>query len=169
VVCKQLGFPGAVAAYANAKFGQGTGNIWLDDVQCTGSENYLLDCTTKTWIIHNCGHSEDAGVKCQKRVRLVNGGANYGRVEVYHLGQWGTVCDDAWDINDANVVCRELGFSRATNAYSGAHYGQGSGPIWIDETSCLGTEDSLLSCGYRGWISGNLGCSHTEDVGVKCI
>ncbi|XP_031569538.1 putative DMBT1-like protein [Actinia tenebrosa] len=169
VFCRHLGFPGAVSAYTNLEFGAGTGKIWLDDHVCTGAETHFLKCNSRNWGEHDCGHSEDAGVKCQKRVKLVNGGASYGRVEVYHAGQWGTVCDDAWDMDDANVVCRELGFSRATNAYTDAHYGQGTGPIWIDETSCLGTEDSLLSCGFRGWISNNQGCSHSEDVGVKCV
>jgi deleted-in-malignant-brain-tumors protein 1 len=168
VICEQLGFPGATAAHHGAQHGQGSGQIWLDDLACLGSESNILDCPSLRWGTHNCAHSQDVSVECQKRVRLVNGASNYGRVEVYHEGQWGTVCDDAWDINDANVVCRELGYSSASSAPTGANYGQGTGPIWIDDTYCLGSEDSLLSCGYRGWISGNAGCSHAEDSGVVC-
>lgn len=168
VVCKQLGFPGAKTAYLSATHGAGSGQIWVDDLACTGSESNIQECQSRPWGSHDCGHHEDASVECNETVRLVNGGAaNRGRVEVYHWGQWGTVCDDNWDIKDANVVCRELGYSSASSAPSSAAYGQGTGPIWISNTSCLGNEDSLLTCGYQ-WISGNAGCSHSKDAGVVC-
>ena len=99
-------------------------------------------------------------------VRLVNGGATFGRVEVYYNGQWSTVCDDAWGINDANVVCRQLGFSRATSGPRSATYGQGSDPIWMDNVSCSGGESSLLHCSHNGWGVDN--CEHNEDASVEC-
>ena len=52
-------------AYSNAFYGQGTGSIWLDNVQCTGTESRLYDCPASTIGSHNCGHSDDAGVNCQ--------------------------------------------------------------------------------------------------------
>ena len=100
-------------------------------------------------------------------VRLVDGPTRYeGRVEVYYNGQWGTVCDDGWDLNDAQVVCRELGFDQAISASSRAFYGQGSGRIWLDNVNCVGTEVSIRDCSHNGW--GFEDCSHGEDAGVKC-
>jgi len=100
-------------------------------------------------------------------VRLVNGPSKYeGRVEVYHNGEWGTVCDDSWDLNDAKVVCSELGFGPAIAARRNAFYGRGSGEIWLDDLNCVGTERSILNCSHRGW--GIEDCGHHEDAGVKC-
>jgi len=65
VVCREIGCPnGATQAVLRAGFGQGTGTIWLDNVQCTGTELYLSDCPHNGWNSHNCAHSEDAGVRC---------------------------------------------------------------------------------------------------------
>ena len=99
-------------------------------------------------------------------VRLVGGSYNAGRVEVYYNGTWGTVCDDGWYINNARVVCRQLGFRYALNAYQGAHYGQGTGSILLDDVDCLGSESLLISCNHRG--AGNHNCDHSEDVSVRC-
>lgn len=91
---------------------------------------------------------------------------NEGRVEVYYNNTWGTVCDDNWDIRDADVVCRQLGFVNATRAMKGGSYGQGTGPVQLDEVECIGTESSLDKCKSNGW--GKSDCSHTEDAGVIC-
>ena len=101
-------------------------------------------------------------------VRLVGGASdNEGRVEVYHNSTWGTVCDDSWDITDANVVCRQLGYSRATSASENAAFGEGSGPIYYDEVACTGTEARLADCDHRG--IGIHDCDHHEDAGVLCV
>ncbi|XP_071484059.1 neurotrypsin-like [Diadema antillarum] len=89
-----------------------------------------------------------------------------GRVEISCNGRWGTVCDDAWDINDAHVVCRDLGYSSASAHYTDSHFGQGSGPTWLDEVACSGRENSLTDCPRPPWACED--CGHDEDAGVRC-
>ena len=104
-----------------------------------------------------------------------DGSANWGRVEVLHNGTWGTVCDDHWDINDATVVCRMLGFNYTWTALSFANLALqkdpatnriGTGPIWLDDVACTGNESSLTECSHNGWLVHN--CDHLEDAGVSC-
>ena len=87
-------------------------------------------------------------------------------MEVHHNGEWGTVCDDGWDLNDAQVVCRELYFGPAIAVGHKASYGQGIGNIWLDNLKCDGTEQSIRMCSHRGW--GDTNCSHSKDAGVQC-
>ncbi|XP_075139571.1 scavenger receptor cysteine-rich type 1 protein M130-like [Leptodactylus fuscus] len=274
VVCKQLGCGYAVNATTEAYYGKGTGDIWLDDVECVGNETHIWDCPKKQYGDHNCAHKEDAGVICsdfmdirlvggphkcegqleiyhngiwgsvcsnimtdnsvslicqhlncglggyvetiktygtgkwpywidhinctrhnkmllecpsspwnmnscfhaeltvlqyKDRIRLI-GGENIcsGRVEVFYQGQWGTVCDDAWDIKDAEVVCRQIGCGSAMNATTeAAMFGDGSGPIWLSEVQCKGYERALQDCRSQRWNPSD--CHHKEDAGVICL
>ncbi|KAL4655466.1 scavenger receptor cysteine-rich type 1 protein M130-like isoform X1 [Arapaima gigas] len=99
-------------------------------------------------------------------VRLVNGnGSCSGRVEVFYIGYWGTVCDDNWNLLTAHVVCEELGCGEAVATPRGAYFGRGTGLIWNDYWLCNGSETSLASCKSK---AGRLNCSHDHDAGVKC-
>ncbi|XP_072048684.1 scavenger receptor cysteine-rich domain-containing protein DMBT1-like [Amphiura filiformis] len=169
VVCRQLGFPSSVAqSVGNASFGVGVGEIWLDDVSCSGLDNNLDECRHNGWGVNNCDHSKDAGVICSPKVRLVGGrNSSEGRVEVFYNGAWGTVCDDSWDNDDAMVVCRQLGFpSSNAQAVLNAQFEMGTGKIWLVEVSCSGLENGLDECTHNGW--GINKCDHSKDAGVIC-
>ena len=107
---------------------------------------------------------------CCFTVRLVNGPTKYeGRVEVYHNGEWGTVCGDGWDLNGAQIVCSELGLGNAITATVGAFYGQGSGRIWLDNVKCVGTERTIRNCSHNEWeIFSSCHYYLYDDAGVKC-
>ncbi|NWY32788.1 SRB4D protein, partial [Pheucticus melanocephalus] len=134
VVCQQLGCGEPLAALDTAHFGPGSGRIFLDDVQCRGDEPSLQMCQHSGWGVHNCEHVEDASVICAGELGLwmqgcwkpdvvvpcpcvpgpsvrLSGGRNgcEGRVELYDGSTWGTVCDDQWDMQDAQVLCQQLG------------------------------------------------------------
>ncbi len=87
-------------------------------------------------------------------------------MEVFYNGQWGTICDDHWDMNDAGVVCRQLGYLNAVKALQGSQVPFGTGQIWLDDVGCTGREQSLASCFHKGW--GGHNCGHSEDAGVEC-
>ncbi|XP_050784194.1 deleted in malignant brain tumors 1 protein-like [Gopherus flavomarginatus] len=174
VVCRQLSCGTALSAPTRAQFGQGSDHIWLNNVNCAGTEVALSDCRAQPWGENNCTHGEDASVECSDsgvsevaQLRLVNGPSPCaGRVEVLHNRQWGTVCDDSWDITHAGVVCRQLGCGTALSAPGGAQFGPGSDHIWLDDVHCTGTEVALSDCRARPWGENN--CNHGEDAGVVC-
>ncbi|XP_071819145.1 scavenger receptor cysteine-rich domain-containing group B protein-like [Apostichopus japonicus] len=181
VVCRQLGFPSAVAAHSSAYYGQGTGLILLDEVECEGYETRLEYCPSGGWYMHNCGHGEDAGVECLNDfymtspfpwgidgdVRLMGGSrSNEGRVEIYYYGTWYTVCDDSWDNADATVVCRQLGYFDPAQAVGGAYFGFGFGDILLDDVECYGWESTLLDCPNAGLFQHN--CWNSQEAGVIC-
>ena len=101
--------------------------------------------------------------------------------------QWGTVCTDSWGANDATVVCQQLGYTTQgqiktrrnlyfpfqksktfvqTGAlpFSSAHFGNGAGPIHLDNVDCSGSESSLANCPHSSFIS----CYNNVNAGVRC-
>ncbi|XP_072016223.1 scavenger receptor cysteine-rich domain superfamily protein-like [Amphiura filiformis] len=173
VVCRQLGLPYSFpVALKGAFFGLGSGDIWTDNVGCYGSETSLDQCSHIDWGSNSyCTHYMDAGVICTNgptQYRLVGGSnSNEGRVEIRLGSVWGTVCDDHWDINEATVLCRQLGLPHgAPMALAGAYFGQGDELIWMDDVGCAGSELSLADCPHPGW--GVHSCGHYKDAGVIC-
>uniref|UniRef100_A0A671K8Z2 Lysyl oxidase homolog n=1 Tax=Sinocyclocheilus anshuiensis TaxID=1608454 RepID=A0A671K8Z2_9TELE len=280
VLCRHLGFVEALSWSHSAKYGPGTGKIWLDNVMCGGSENSIEKCVSRGWGNSDCTHQEDAGVVCkderlpgfadsniievnenrmenirlrplsgahagrmpvtegvievkfkegwghicntgwttknsrvvcgmmgfpsqrttifikclelyristtrslktpalwlpvtmlllilQSQVRLKGGAkTGEGRVEVLKGSEWGTVCDDHWNLQSASVVCREVGFGTAKEALTGARMGQGMGPIYMNEVQCRGDEKSLWDCPHKSITAED--CKHMEDASVIC-
>ena len=115
---------------------------------------------------YNCADGENDTVSVGT-VRLVGGSiATEGRIEVYHFGQWGTVCSTHWDLFDATVVCHQLGYIGAVGAPVSSAFGAGSGPSWYSYVRCTGTEHKLTECDNNG-ITGKA-CPHSQDAGVMC-
>ena len=85
---------------------------------------------------------------------------------MYHNGQWGTVCDDGWDLNDAQVVCRQLNLGQALLTVPNSFYGRSYGRIWLNNVNCAGYEATIGNCTHSGW--GNANCNHGEEAGVLC-
>nr|XP_013003866.1 T-cell differentiation antigen CD6 isoform X4 [Cavia porcellus] len=99
-------------------------------------------------------------------LRLVGGTSPCaGRVEMLERGVWGTVCDDAWDLEDAHVVCRQLGCGWAVEAVLGLRFPAGRGLIHRNTVNCTGDEEHLWDCEGQ---PGDGYCGHKEDAGVVC-
>nr|XP_014353710.1 PREDICTED: deleted in malignant brain tumors 1 protein-like [Latimeria chalumnae] len=153
VVCRQLGCGSALQAYNSSQYGHGAGPVWLTGVECLGNESALHHCNrppTEHLMLRLVGHD----------------GHCRGRVEVYYNGSWGTVCDDQWDLCDAEVVCKQLGFGHAITATTLAVFGEGRDPVWLDDMQCRGNESLLWECPLVEW--GRHNCKHREDAGVVC-
>ncbi|XP_066277067.1 lysyl oxidase homolog 4-like isoform X1 [Branchiostoma lanceolatum] len=197
VVCGQLGFRDALTVdlrkyrYERPLLHK---DAWLTRVDCTGAESTLTECRLERLIQGTvslpCLSNMTAVVKCdlgprysgvsptthrklsaittQPQFVRLKGGANTGegRVEIYYNRQWGTVCGQSWDVKQASVVCRELGYGSARSAPKGAQFGQGHGPVWLDHVVCTGNELSIVDCAHSNFSATS--CTHDNDASVQC-
>lgn len=145
----------------------------------------LCNCVARPWS-HlgewECGRNDDCWTK-QVKVRLVDGNATAGRVEVKYEGEWGTICgmwqrsswqdphNNMFDMRAAKVICRQVGLGDPVRIHYLSYFGRGSGPIFLDFTLgedvfCSGEEMNIAQCQHRGFKVHK--CSHFDNVGVVC-
>ena len=175
VVCRQLGLGSASSAPRTIEIP--SDHFWLDDVECSGSELRLSDCSASSWGSENCATSEGAGAICTgssssltERRQLQSATEGDVRIEsdnavmIYHSSEWRYVCDDSWGTRDADVVCRQLGLGSATSAPQRISIPRDS--FWLDDVACSGSESRLSDCSASSW--GRENCATSEGAGAVC-
>ncbi|KAM8953332.1 uncharacterized protein RCH25_044175 [Pelodytes ibericus] len=171
VLCRQVGCGPAIEMKEDRRIvNSPKTTVNVRRLLCSGKEPSLSHCGAIASNGYRCYISE-ADVLCSEseisKVKLVNGNnLCSGRVEVYYKQKWGTVCDEEWDIDDANVVCRQVGCGPALSVPKGAFFGPGSGPVWLEKVFCNGSESLLSQCGSLTSRRGR--CIHTQDASVIC-
>ncbi|CAG2220744.1 unnamed protein product [Mytilus edulis] len=172
VACRQLGFCSGQAIPSNI-VDDGEGTIWFDNVDCSGSENKLINCSYSI-DTSQCQHWYDVGLHCYLNcppeeeegvLRFINSSVeNKGRLEINYKGEWGTICHNRFGHVDAAVACRQLGYCSG-QAIPSNIVDDGEGTIWFDNVDCSGSENKLINCSYSIDTSH---CQHWYDVGLHC-
>ncbi|XP_075957377.1 scavenger receptor cysteine-rich type 1 protein M130-like [Anarhichas minor] len=161
VACRDLDCGSAV--YIRRREASSQRSVWTINFDCVHSGSALKDCVTSDYS------SSILDVTCSDSVRLVNGTSLCsGRLEVKSNQSnqwWSSVCEDDFDQQDAEVVCRELDCG-APSVFQGALYGEVEAPMWTKEFQCGGNESALLDCRSSG--SDRNTCSAGKAVGLTC-
>ncbi|XP_033115361.1 neurotrypsin-like [Anneissia japonica] len=179
VVCKQLGFEGG-SNFFGQDYTDSTAII-LDDVDCVGTEQSIGQCPHRNWGEHDCNNNEKVWVSCYTydsllygSVRLVGGiKTSRGILEVNIDGRWGTVCGESWGKDEAQVVCRQLGY-KGVEEYRQSRYlyqigNTESHPINIQTVDCTKELSKITYCTISTDSWGSCGQDHTSDVALSCI
>ncbi|XP_060572663.1 scavenger receptor cysteine-rich domain superfamily protein-like, partial [Ruditapes philippinarum] len=176
VICNMIGLR-YYNYYPFARYGRGEGPIHIESLKCY-SPNYtdINDCehdannNNNYYDYYYCSHADDFSVVCFgpslniTDVRIINGtGPNDGRAEIKVDNTWGTICDSNFALRDAEVFCNMLGL-KAMRFFTGALYGEGSGPVYIDQLFCYSDDVVLSDCQYLFLNE----CSHSRDVSIAC-
>ena len=179
LACKKMGYAyGTMLSNGLTVDGSLSQSIMLDDVSCPSYATSIDACSYST--SHNCAHDEDVGVKCFKsspKFRISedsctsgacdSSSVSEGRLEVsFSDGSvWGTVCDDGFNDNVADTICREMGFAHGTMLHeTNFHPGDFSQTILMDNIVCPNGAASFSGCTSEGAHD----CRHAEDVGLTC-
>uniref|UniRef100_A0AC11E6Q0 Uncharacterized protein n=1 Tax=Ovis aries TaxID=9940 RepID=A0AC11E6Q0_SHEEP len=169
VICRQLGCGESGTLNSSVGLREGSRPRWVDGIRCRKTDTSLWQCPSDPWNYTSCSPKEEAYISCEgsRQLRLVDGrGPCAGRVEILDHGTWGTICNYSWDLDDARVVCRQLGCGEALKATRSSSFGAGSGPIWLGNVKCTGKESHVWMCPSWGW--GKHYCDHSQDAGVIC-
>jgi cysteine-rich repeat protein len=167
VVCRQLGYTGTGHSVFTA--GGGSETPVMDNVTCTGTEPNLSQCVFNGWGVENCVGAEAIGVECmpgEGDVRLAGGlNSMVGRLQVFHAGAWGEVCDDYLETSRYGITtaCQQLGYAHGANTDA---YPAPNDTFALDDVSCVGTERRLSSCPHSAYGVEN--CRAFEAQGIVC-
>ncbi|XP_066015734.1 uncharacterized protein [Pocillopora verrucosa] len=118
---------------------------WYEDSGNVSETSTNFNCTT---TLTKCEESFSNKLQfCKVPVRLNGANVEYGgRVEVFYKGKWGKICTNGWDFNDAQVICRQLGFEEALAEFIGSNVEDGNITSVMVDVSCNGEEVELASC-----------------------
>lgn len=112
---------------------------------------------------------ESVGIRLPLRLSSVKNLKYKGRLEIKHKGVWGSICNDFWSRENAEVACRQMMLGPpilVIYTRSQSFEELNISKIWMDDVSCKGTEERLTDCNSRKL--GETDCKHSEDVHIEC-